>query len=64
MAATLVQYLGTGRRKSSVARVILRQGDGKITVNGREFEDYFPLEQARVIVRQPLLATEMAAVTG
>jgi small subunit ribosomal protein S9 len=60
VAATLVQYLGTGRRKSSVARVILRQGDGKITVNGREFEDYFPLEQARVIVRQPLLATEMA----
>ena len=60
MAATLVQYLGTGRRKSSVARIILRQGTGKITVNGREFEDYFSLEQARVIVRQPLLATEMA----
>ena len=58
MAATLVQYLGTGRRKSSVARIILRQGSGKITVNGREFEDYFTLEQARVIVRQPLLATE------
>ena len=60
MAATLVQYTGTGRRKSSVARVFLRQGSGNITINGRSFEHYFPLESARAIARQPLLATEVA----
>ena len=60
MAANLVQYLGTGRRKSAVARVILRPGKGVITVNGRPFENYFPTESVRVPVRQPLLATEMA----
>jgi small subunit ribosomal protein S9 len=58
--AAQVQYLGTGRRKSSVARVFLRPGKGQITVNGRAFEVYFPTEAARVVVRQPLLATEMA----
>ena len=41
MAKKLVQYLGTGRRKSSVARVYLRSGKGEIVVNGRSFEDYF-----------------------
>jgi small subunit ribosomal protein S9 len=58
--AAQVQYLGTGRRKSSVARVFLRPGKGQITVNGRAFEVYFPTEAARVTVRQPLLATETA----
>lgn len=60
MAATLVQYLGTGRRKRSVARIFLRSGKGAITVNGRAFDDYFPLEASRSTVRQPLLAAEMA----
>jgi len=56
----LVQHLGTGRRKRAVARVFLRPGEGKITVNGREFENYFPSDTARAIVKQPLLATETA----
>lgn len=60
MAATLVQYTATGRRKKAVARVFVRQGAGAITVNGRPFEQYFTLESARALVRQPLLATEMA----
>lgn len=54
----LVQYLGTGRRKTSVARVFLRPGKGDISVNGRTFDNYFPIETARTSVRQPLLATE------
>ncbi len=58
--AALVQHLGTGRRKRAVARVFLRPGDGKITVNGRTFDNYFPSEASRAIVRQPLLATETA----
>lgn len=60
MAATLVQHLGTGRRKTSVARIFLRSGKGQITVNGRPFEHYFVGESTRAVVRQPLLATEMA----
>ena len=60
MAAALVQHLGTGRRKTSVARIFLRSGKGQITVNGRAFEHYFVNEAARAIVRQPLLAAEMA----
>ena len=60
MAATIVQYLGTGRRKCSVARVFLRPGTGKITVNHRPFESYFATESARGVVRQPMLATETA----
>ena len=60
MAANLVQYLGTGRRKTSVARVILRSGKGQITVNNRPVEIYFNSETARALVRQPLLATETA----
>ncbi len=60
MATTLVQHIGTGRRKSAVARVFLRPGKGEITVNGRPFEQYFTTESARAIVRQPLLATETA----
>ena len=58
MAATMVQYLGTGRRKSSVARVFLRPGKGEIQINNRAFENYFPTESSRAMVRQPLLATE------
>jgi small subunit ribosomal protein S9 len=55
-----VQHLGTGRRKTAVARVFLRDGKGEITVNGRTFSHYFPSEASRAIVRQPLLATETA----
>jgi small subunit ribosomal protein S9 len=60
VAASIVQYLGTGRRKRSVARVFLRPGKGEITVNGRAFDAYFPTEAVRSAVRQPLLATETA----
>ncbi|HTS24887.1 MAG TPA: 30S ribosomal protein S9 [Bryobacteraceae bacterium] len=58
MAATMVQYLGTGRRKSSVARVFLRPGKGEIKINDRAFENYFPTESSRAMVRQALAATE------
>ena len=50
--------MGTGRRKTSVARVFLRPGKGEIKVNGRAFENFFPTESARATVRQPLAATE------
>jgi small subunit ribosomal protein S9 len=60
VAAGLVQYLGTGRRKSSVARIFLRPGSGEITVNGRPMDQYFVNETAKAQVRQPLLATETA----
>ena len=53
------QYLGTGRRKRSIARVFLRPGSGKITVNGRPFENYFPTEAGRVPVHQALRTVEM-----
>lgn len=58
MAKKLVQYLGTGRRKSSVARVYLRPGKGKITINDRGFEDYIPSAAIRLDVLQPLELTE------
>ena len=58
MAKKLVQYLGTGRRKSSVARVYLRPGKGTITINGRTFEDYTPSAAIRLDVLQPLELTE------
>jgi small subunit ribosomal protein S9 len=58
VSATIVQYLGTGRRKRSVARIFLRPGKGEIKVNNRAFENYFPTESTRAVVRQPLLATE------
>jgi small subunit ribosomal protein S9 len=44
---------GTGKRKNAIARVFLSPGEGKVSVNGREFEDYFPRETLRMIVRQP-----------
>lgn len=56
----LLQYLGTGRRKRAVARVFLRPGAGKVTVNGRPVDEYFTTYTARSLVRQPLLATETA----
>jgi small subunit ribosomal protein S9 len=59
VAATIAQHLGTGRRKSSVARVFLRSGKGEIVVNHRPFENYFPTESMRALVRQPLLAAEL-----
>ena len=52
------QYYGTGRRKSSTARVFLRPGTGKITVNQRTLEEYFGRETARMIVKQPLELTD------
>ncbi len=52
--------MGTGRRKTAVARIFLRSGKGQITVNGRSFESYFVNEAARALVRQPLLAAELA----
>ena len=56
----VIQYYGTGRRKSSAACVFLRPGTGAITVNSREFANYFPTEALRVQIRQPLLITETA----
>ncbi len=55
-----VQYIGTGRRKSSVARVRLVPGNGRVVVNGRDIEEYFNLETLRVVSKQPLVATENA----
>ena len=52
-----VQYMGTGRRKKSVARVRLVPGNGKVVVNNREIENFFGLETLRVIVNQPLVLT-------
>ena len=57
--ADLVQYYGTGRRKASVARVFLRPGDGKFTVNHKSFEEYFVTEQRRVSAKRPLVLVEM-----
>ena len=54
------KYYGTGRRKSSVARVYLVPGTGKITINRRDIDEYLGLETLKVIVRQPLVATETA----
>jgi small subunit ribosomal protein S9 len=55
-----IQYYGTGRRKTSVARVYLRPGSGKIVVNRRDFEEYFPNQVLKMVIRQPLLLTETA----
>ncbi len=60
MASKIVQYLGTGRRKTAVARIFLRPGKGDFTVNGRALEAYFPTEACRSSVKQALLATETA----
>jgi len=58
MAKKSAQFYGTGRRKSSVARVYLVPGKGNITINKRDIDEYFGLETLKVIVRQPLVATE------
>lgn len=54
----VVEYIGTGRRKESVARVRLLPGDGKITINKRGIDDYFGMETLKMIVRAPMVATE------
>lgn len=51
-------YYGTGRRKSSTARVHLRQGSGQIRINDRKFDEYFPNEVLKMIIKQPLAVTE------
>ena len=53
-----IQYYGTGRRKTAVARVYLRPGSGEIKVNKRSFDDFFPNRVLKMIIRQPLLMTE------
>lgn len=53
-----VQYLGTGRRKTAIARVILVPGEGSITINKRTLDEYFPLDTMKLIVNQPLVATD------
>ena len=58
--AVAVQYYGTGRRKTSTARVFLRPGTGAISVNGRAFEAFFPREALRTQIRTPLMLTETA----
>jgi len=59
--AELVQYYGTGRRKTSVARVYLRPGNGDYQVNGRPFDQYFVTEAQRASARQPLISTDTAS---
>ena len=59
--ADLVQYYGTGRRKSAIARVYLRPGSGEFKVNGRPFEVYFVTPAQRSAAKQPLLSTETAS---
>jgi small subunit ribosomal protein S9 len=61
MAEKIQEFLGTGRRKTAVARVRVSAGAGKIVVNGRPFETYFPTETLRTIVVQPLTVTDTAA---
>ena len=59
--ADLVQYYGTGRRKSAIARVFLRPGSGEFKVNGKAYEEYFVTEQQRVAAKRPLVLTETTA---
>ncbi len=56
----MAQFYGTGRRKKSIARVYLTAGTGKVTINKRDIDEYFGLETLKVVVRQPLAATETA----
>ncbi len=58
--ADLVQYYGTGRRKSAIARVFLRPGTGEWKVNGKSFEEYFVTEQQRVAAKRTLIVAELA----
>jgi small subunit ribosomal protein S9 len=59
--AELVQYYGTGRRKTAIARVYLRPGNGDFKVNGRAFEKYFVTPAQRASAKQPLVSTDTAA---
>ena len=59
--AEALNFRGTGRRKTSIARVRLVPGNGKITINDRDIDDYFGLETLKLIVRQPLVLTETTA---
>jgi small subunit ribosomal protein S9 len=56
----MIQYYGTGRRKTAAARVYLRPGKGSLEVNKKSFDDYFPNEALKMIIRQPLVITETA----
>ena len=56
-----IVYMGTGRTKSSISRVRLVEGTGKITINGKDIEEFFDLETLKVIVRQPLTVTNTTA---
>ena len=58
-----IEYLATGRRKTAIARVRLLQGKGKITVNGRDFEAYFPTTDLRLIVEEPFKVLEAVKKT-
>jgi len=58
--SNLIQYYGTGRRKTAAARVYLRPGTGNLEVNRKSFDDYFPNEALKMIIRQPLVITETA----
>ncbi|MDP9455022.1 MAG: 30S ribosomal protein S9 [Actinobacteria bacterium] len=60
MAATQTLYMGTGRRKTSVARVRILPGDGNITVNGRDYKEYFPRSTYQTIVTSPLRVLDVA----
>ena len=60
MAKKDLQYYGTGRRKSSIARVYITSGSGKITVNGRDVNEYMPFETLVMDLKQPLVLTETA----
>ena len=60
MAKKELQYYGTGRRKSSIARVYITSGTGKITVNGRDVNEYMPFETLVMDLKQPLVLTETA----
>jgi len=53
-----IQYMGTGRRKTSVARVRLLPGSGKITINDRDVEEYFDYDTLKVLIKEPLLITD------
>ena len=61
METTEIQYAGTGRRKSSISRVVLKLGKGEITINKMPLNKYFPYETMKMVVRQPL---DAVAVTG
>ena len=60
MATKTPEFLGTGRRKTSIARVRIATGSGKITINGRAFDNYFPVETLRSTASQPLAVTGTA----